>query len=126
MPAANLPTENMSVYDFCSKARDLYDSPEPANFVRFVLNGVHEGMQAVVDPILNAIKDEEQIRVFRDYDSLLGIDTDIQVTSPLTVYPVARTEDVLSKNIHIHYNFKNSEVSFASLNIDQPRLRVIS
>jgi hypothetical protein len=95
---------------FCSAALAIYNS-DPVAFVQFALNGVYNSVQVVVDPILNAFKVEETYHEQRDYDSLLGIAKDIQVTTALSVYPVSRTEDVLSKNIHLHYNFQNSKVS---------------
>jgi hypothetical protein len=113
MDARDLEPRNMSVYRFCEEARELLDD-DHASFVRFVLTGRHDETQAVVDPILNSIPENEPIGVTRDYDSLLGIDKDIRLTCPLTVYPVSKKEDVLSKSIHIRFNFRNRKV-FSSL-----------
>lgn len=101
---------NLSVNGFCNRARDLCDGA-PDKFVRFVLNGVDGDVQVTVDPILNAMPENYELSGLRDFDSLLGIDKNIQVQTALTVFPVPRTEDVLCKNIHIHHDFQSSKVS---------------
>lgn len=117
MDARNLVPTNMSIEDFCHKSRDLYDA-DPASFVRFALTGRYGNKQAVVDPILNSVPDDERLGVVRDYDSLLGIDKDIKITCALTVFPVSKKEDVLTKNIHIHHSFTSSKASFFKLNFN--------
>jgi hypothetical protein len=110
MDARDLELENMSVYDFVNQASYLLGEDDQAAFVRFALTGRHEGKQAVVDAILNSLPNSEELGVTRDYDSLLGIDKDIRVTGSLTVYPVSKKEDVLCKNVHIHYDFSSTRV----------------
>ena len=58
MPVS-LPTETYSVSGFCQAAAALLDSPDTADFVRFVLTGVHDGHQAVIDPILDRVRSTE-------------------------------------------------------------------
>jgi len=109
MDAWDLEPRSLSVYSFCDQANDLLEEQDFASFVRFVLTGRHDNRQVVIDSILNRIPSDEDIGVMRDYDSLLGIDKNIRLTCPLTVYPVSK-EDVLSKNIHIYYNFTKATV----------------
>ena len=98
---------SLSVSEFVSYAKQLLQSGDMASFARFVLNGLHEGFQYQVDPIKNALKNSDRIQALRDYDSILGIHRDICVTSELTVYPVSKFEDTLSRNIHIKTSFNN-------------------
>jgi hypothetical protein len=109
LPPENLPARNMSVHGFCRHARTLLEQ-DHARFVRFVLTGQDEDRQAVIDPILNTLSDDEDITVRRDYDSVLGIHDDIVVSSPINIYPVAKKEDTLSKNIHVKYHFTTTAV----------------
>lgn len=111
MDAHDLELENMSLYKFLQKAQQLLEDEEQADFVRFVLTGRHAGKQAYINAILNSLPEDEELGATRDYDSLLGIDSNIRLTGPLTVYPVSKREDVLFQNIHIHYNFRCSRVS---------------
>ena len=111
MDAWNRELQDMSVYQFCNQANQLLQEEGFAGYVRFVLTGRHDHKQAVIDSILNRIPFDKDIGITRDYNSLLGIDKDVQLTCPLTVYPVSKKEDVLSKNIHVYYNFTNTVVS---------------
>lgn len=111
MDARNLELQDMSVYQFCNQANQLLQEEDFSGYVHFVLTGRHDHKQAVINSILNRIPFDEDIGVTREYDSLLGIDKDIRLTCALTVYPVSKKEDVLSKNIHIRYNFTNTAVS---------------
>jgi len=126
MPSEDIPKFTFSVFDFCRKAKSLLQQDQ-AQFVQFVLSGQYDeyveatdpiditladdqGLilrrcQAVIDPILDALRDDEDITVSRDYDSILGIHDDIIVSSDLTVYPVAKREDTLTKNVHLKHHF---------------------
>jgi hypothetical protein len=107
MPA--IPTRNMRLKNFCAFAADLHEA-DHGDFVKFVLQGTHDGTQTVLDPILDTMSDMEDFSARRDYDSLLGIDKDILVSSALTAYPVAKKEDTLTRNIHVSSHFTNSGV----------------
>lgn len=80
------------------------DQDRHGDFIRFALTGAYHGdgaHQAVIDPIQNAL-DRHPVSVVRDYDSLLGLSLHIVFNSPITVYPAAKFEDTLSKNLHIN------------------------
>jgi hypothetical protein len=100
---------NMSLLEFCNRAKGLLNASQ-SDFVQFVLTGRRGGRQAYVDPILNRLTDDEELNVIRDYDSLLGIDRHLCVQRYITVYPVARKEDTLTRNLHIQYEFHTSRV----------------
>lgn len=105
MDARNLPHLPMSVADFCRRAQELRDEDD-AKFVKFVLTGKDGQGQAVVDPILDRVKPTEEMQLTRDYDSLLGMCPDIKVHGSLTVYPLAKREDTLTRNTHFTYRFQ--------------------
>ncbi|KAG5649099.1 hypothetical protein H0H81_006306, partial [Sphagnurus paluster] len=97
-------TAPMSLNGFYSACLTLLEKSH-AEFVDFALTGMYENEQAVVDPILDSMPDEEDFEVLRDYDSLIGIDKNIGISCPLNVYPVAQLKDTLRKNIHLSYRF---------------------
>ncbi|KAF8869105.1 hypothetical protein BD779DRAFT_1682604 [Infundibulicybe gibba] len=109
-----LPLQRFSIYDFCVKAQELskpQDEADHTDFIKFVLCGIHEGEQAVVDPYLNAIREQElhPLEVTRDFDSFLGFDKDIIVETDMTVSPVSRHADALTKSIHLTLEIANPE-----------------
>lgn len=108
--ATNNNVLNMSLAGFCRRAIDLLRNNNDEKFVRFVLGGIDDGRQVVIDPILNTVGEHDQLRVRRDYDSLLGIDKNIRVRSSMIVYPVAKRENTLSANLHLTYTFTCSRV----------------
>ncbi|KAG5646709.1 hypothetical protein H0H81_008182 [Sphagnurus paluster] len=97
-------TAPMSLNDFYSACLTLLEKSH-AEFVDFAPTGMYENEQAVVDPILDSMPDEEDFEVLRDYNSLIGIDKNIGISCPLNVYPVAQLKDTLRKNIHLSYRF---------------------
>lgn len=101
----------MSVLGFCERAEGLLLADQ-GKFVRFVLTGQDGNSQGCIDPIINRTSEDDVLRASRDYDSLLGISKHIEVDQHLTVYPVARHEDTLSRNIHIKHEFTTANVSF--------------
>ena len=114
--ATNSPPDRIVTTDllgFCERAKCLLNASQ-ADFERFVLTGRHSGTQFAIDPIRNRLPDFADVRVVRDYDSLLGISRQIRVANYLTVYPIARKEDTLSRNIHIEYEFSSPNVSLPS------------
>lgn len=108
---------SLTVAEFVFFAKQLLESGDMASFSRFVLNGLHEGVQYQVDPIKNALRDSDIIEALRDYDSILGIHSDVCVTTELTIYPVSKFEDTLSRNIHVKIAFDNQFVSLRILDI---------
>lgn len=110
----NLPTQEYRVVDFCTEAERLLEEAQITKinhkFINFVLTGVHDDRQAVVNPILNQIPavDFDQLTINRDYDSLLGIDAQIHVQHPLTLYMMGKKEDILTSNIHLTHSWVRS------------------
>ena len=96
---------------FCRAARTLLDTDRPEDFVKFVLNGYDGDDPVFVNPLLNRVRPDERLRALRDYDSLLGIDRNINIEVPLTIFTLARKDDTLSKNIHLSYTFSGPTVS---------------
>lgn len=107
----NVEVDNLSLAEFCRTAKEYLDSDDFTSFVRFVLCGKRGNHQVVVDAILNRIPESHPLKAFRDYDSLLGIDANIVVHTSLTLFPLARREDTLKTNIHLHYSFNFPGVS---------------
>lgn len=114
-----MPLEVYSVGQFCETGRELLESPEPedtASFVRFVLTGILNGQQAVIDPILNRVHPAEAptLQFRRDYDSILGIEDRFCITgTDLIIYPFPKYEDSLMKNIHLDFSWRDEDgVSF--------------
>jgi uncharacterized protein (DUF1778 family) len=104
---------SFSLRQFCHRAKDLL-SHDQTGFVRFVLTGQDtDGRQACVDPVHNRVTPDDSLRILRDYDSLLGIHTEIIINYPIGVSPVSKLDDTLSKNIHISYEFTTNRVSFS-------------
>lgn len=99
----------MSVERFCRVAKGLLAADQAA-FVRFVLCGIYNDSQVVVDPILSRMSGDEPLSVMRDYDSILGFDKDIKVKNFLMVYPVAKREDTLTTNVHLKHTFEGNSV----------------
>jgi len=112
MDAANqAPLYSMSIETFCRTAKYLLSQQDQVAFVHFCLNGMYKDGQVYLDANENAISDKVAIGLSRDYDSLLGIDSEIVVQRELTMYPVSRKEDTLSTNIHLIYHFECATVS---------------
>ncbi|GLB33116.1 hypothetical protein LshimejAT787_0100010 [Lyophyllum shimeji] len=114
MASENYPLVNLSVGRFCSAAKRLLSQDAHADFANFVLTGTSNKKQAVIDPILDSLSEDEPFSELRDYDSLLGIDSGISVTTSLTLYPIAKHEDTLTADIHVSYHFTNTKGSFTS------------
>lgn len=102
---------SLTLREFVAQAKALHAKGSIADFTRFVLTGVYEEMQFQVDPIKDALEDADSVSALRDYDSVLGLHKDICINTFLTVYPVAKFEDTLNRNIHIKYSFTNETVS---------------
>ncbi|KAJ8454013.1 hypothetical protein ONZ45_g19471 [Pleurotus djamor] len=95
-----------SLDDFVTEAASLQKNhDDAAEFIKFVINGISGDEEITVNPLLHPLAPDEGIDGGRDYDSLLGIDTNIQVTSSISLYPVSKISDTLSSDIHLKYNF---------------------
>ena len=109
-----IPLHNSSIKEFCDRALQLHHKGDHGAFVQFVLNGKDyqddHPVQIVVDPFQDTVSPREGLQISRDFDSVLGLGTTICVDHDLTVFPVSKHEDTLSKNIHLTHRFKNSTV----------------
>ncbi|RXW21035.1 hypothetical protein EST38_g4823 [Candolleomyces aberdarensis] len=111
------PVDSLTLEEFCTAAHELHDADRLEDFVHYVLTGICEGRQASIDVILNRIEDDEvqTLGITRDYDSVLGIDKHIRVIGKdITIWPVAKFEDTLKKNIHLSYSFKNARGEYVA------------
>ena len=110
-PAVVDDNRTMSLRQFCRRAKDLL-SLDQTGFVSFVLTGRDtDGSQVCIDPVLNRVSETYPLHINRDYDSLLGFCDDILIKTNLTVYPVSKLDDTLSRNIHLRYDFNTANVS---------------
>ena len=106
---------SLSLHEFCRRAKDLL-SLDQTDFVRFVLTGLDtDDRQASIDPVFNRVTPGDSLDMMRDYDSVLGFSSQIRVNSSITVFPIAKPEDTLSRSIHIRYEFSPANVSFLNL-----------
>ncbi|TFK59512.1 hypothetical protein BDN72DRAFT_905777 [Pluteus cervinus] len=101
-----------SILEFLTRAKELLALEDATDFVRFVLTGRTEDVQAVLDPILNLLGPNDNFVVTRDYDSFLGFHRDIAISGPLSAHPISFTEDTLTANVHVSYKFKDSGEGF--------------
>ncbi|KJA13180.1 hypothetical protein HYPSUDRAFT_209763 [Hypholoma sublateritium FD-334 SS-4] len=99
---------SLSVTEFVILARRLAQDEDAIYvFCTFVLNGVYEGQQYLVDPIKHAMGGSDRIKASRDYDSILGFGKHIYLDCDITLHPVCKLEDTLRRNIHIKRSFTN-------------------
>jgi hypothetical protein len=97
---------------------DLLDCSMEEEFIQFALCGiggssdgttVEEGYQAMIDPIRNMLEDNHDLEVYRDYDSVLGLDFEIAVVgTPVTIFPVAMDSATLTTSVHISYDLESA------------------
>ncbi|KAG6906448.1 hypothetical protein DXG01_013908 [Tephrocybe rancida] len=104
---------NYSIDEFVCQAYRLFEDNKSAELAQFVLSGTdHLGRQAVIDPFLDHV-DDDLYKVTRDYDSLLGLDTSLQaISTAITLFPLSKKEDTLSRSVHLSYHFTNSTGGF--------------
>ncbi|RDB24557.1 hypothetical protein Hypma_008348 [Hypsizygus marmoreus] len=127
---ANVPRA-YTLDQFNARAQGIWEEGVTANFVNFVLRGVSNGEQAVLDPIQNALGivdlDMERIRKRRDYDSLIGLSPNIEVDRSIWVYPRGNPRDALTESIHLHYacDSGRENVRFSSLDDNIPKLTLV-
>ncbi|KAF9459638.1 hypothetical protein BDZ94DRAFT_1171312 [Collybia nuda] len=101
----------MSLRSFCQMSKELLQV-DHRDFVKFTLEGVHNNMQYVIDPLLHRMEGDEPFDAMRDFDSLLGLSAHIVVHSAITVFPVAKREKTLSSDIHLVHEFEGSRGAF--------------
>ncbi|KAF9455564.1 hypothetical protein BDZ94DRAFT_1316104 [Collybia nuda] len=104
-----LPTISMSIQDFCLHAKTLLRDEKHTEFVFMMLTGVFDGHQVVIDAIIDSVDSYEVITGTRDFDSVIGIAKNIRIASPLTVHPVPKHDDTLTRDIHLKYRYTTSE-----------------
>ncbi|KAH0588293.1 hypothetical protein J132_02620 [Termitomyces sp. J132] len=110
---------NHSLRQFVEHGTDLWEdhpnNPEP--FVNFALTGTfsQEGttLQAFVDPIQNIVPPQYDLSISRDYDSVLGIASDLLVEDNISVFTVPHPTYALKSGVHITY-----PVSFGDIERD--------
>ena len=104
----NATVESLSLTEFVVHAKNLAEHQDAVDiFCKFVLNGVYEGQQYIVDPIRHAMSRRNRIKAARDYDSVLGFGKHIYLDCDITVHPVCKLEDTLQRNIHLKRDFTN-------------------
>src|SRR5579859_6979945 len=113
---SNLPPRTYSLRDFNHQATRFNDSDDKTGLLRFVLTGqVFDEVsphQAVVDPLRgHSIWEDQEIKVSRNYDSILGIASNIVVQSDISIYPVSNPADALTTSIHLKYGIERDNVS---------------
>ncbi|THU75832.1 hypothetical protein K435DRAFT_880099 [Dendrothele bispora CBS 962.96] len=109
-----LPTKNYTIREFIAKAKS-YDvagaednNPNAGDaFYNFLLTGeaLGEHHQANINVIPNLLPPNAGITTFRDYDSFIGIDEDLLVQGPLSIYPNPNPQYTLSSSVHIQIPF---------------------
>lgn len=110
------PTVSYSLTEFTDFATGLYQAQEYDAFIRFVITGEYTDPdgnreQAFVDPIRGPVDPEHPLTISRDYDSLIGISSDILVDGQLSVYPVPHPTFALKTSLHMKHTIIYDEVS---------------
>lgn len=113
----------MTLQDFCITAKSLLAAGRHGDFVKMVINGIYDDHQVVVDPVVDTVDEYESTDGARDLDSAFGISSQIRVSTQLTVYPVPKHEDTLTRDVHLKYRFVTSQVG---LNPRNKRVSLIS
>ena len=99
---------SLSLTDFVVLAKQLAENHDAVDvFCKFVLTGVLNGQQYQIDPIKHALGRADEIKVSRDYDSVLGFGKHIYLDCDITLHPVCKLEDTLQRNIHLKRDFTN-------------------
>lgn len=105
-------TVNMNLDEFYDVARDLLrDENKQPDFVTLMMTGrLPNNVQVAIQPLGHAVRPNDPFYLSRDIDSAIGISEHIQFDHALTLYPVAKIEDTLVKDIHISHTFETDEV----------------
>jgi len=110
----DIPHQGYTIFSFCDTAKRLLAEDQDA-FVCFVLCGNYDGHQVVVDPLVDQVDREDTITICRDFDSLLAVVENLKISSDLALFPVAKKEDTLTKDVHFTHQFMSSRVRFFNL-----------
>ncbi|KAF8054645.1 hypothetical protein FPV67DRAFT_1682298 [Lyophyllum atratum] len=98
---------------FIDRANALYereDTPDP--FIRFAITGEYrdaddrQWKQVVMDPLQDMVELEDALTIRRDYDSLLGIASDIMVDGVISIFAVPHPTYALKSSIHIKHDIQ--------------------
>lgn len=100
------PPVSFSLGEFTTLASQFTADEDYDAFIRFTLTGefVNDAghvKQAFVDPIREHVDESHPLSVSHDYDSVIGISTDILVDGQLSVNAVPHPTHALKKSIHI-------------------------
>lgn len=105
--------DTLSLAAYVRRAKDLLEADCNPDFCKFVLNGLDGGRQCRLDRIQNTMDHGHSVNVTHDYDSLLGLSTNLPLDTAVTISPICKIEDTLQKNIHIKYSFTNNHACIA-------------
>jgi hypothetical protein len=112
-----LPPRTYTLHEFSLRAEAL-KSEDTDSFHQFILTGQVNNSdepandhQAVLDPIRNILDDNHCISISRDYDSMLTLQHNIIVNSPISIYPVPNPAEVMTTSIHLKYPVTKGDVS---------------
>lgn len=113
-PDEDLPERQMSLAQFNQRALRYLEQAEyigHAAFVQFVLAGRYEHHQesrrAILDPELDAVPlVQEELTLTRDFDSLIGISTNLPFTTSFNIFPVPPFRDTMIADNHLLYSFR--------------------
>ena len=117
-PDFRLPREEMSLRRFNRIAREILtgQGDEVYEYVLAVLAGRYytpnnELKRIVIDPLrglthptacaYDDVPTEDEFKISRDYDSILGFSDTLPYKVPLAIYPVPPYKETLSKAVHI-------------------------
>jgi hypothetical protein len=112
---STLPTKIYTLEEFVATAHEIQNVNEDA-FIDFAITGrnmvAQPSHQVVIDPLRGAgLRQSDNILVFEDFDSVLGIDDRIVVDTDIAVYPVSNPADSLSTSIHMTFPILKGNVS---------------
>lgn len=106
----DLPRRHLTLPQFCKEAKRILEDDDIPAFVKFVLNGVHDDYQIVVDAIQDRVDDIHPITALRDYDSLLAIHKDVLFHADITLSPKAPNYLTLRKDVYINIPIMTDKV----------------
>ena len=124
-PDEQLPTAVYSLQEFNQIAQELYSANEldRLDFVNFVLGGRRKTENRVervhIDVFQNHISlaGRDDITITRDYDSLIGITSNLPFCLPIAIYPAANFRDSLKTSNHIKKSIQLPVSRFVQIRI---------
>ena len=113
-----LPTHEWSLEQFVEHAKTVLLTNEDIHrFVQFTLAGKSYDPAArpsrvrLVPSLQTPAVDTLPLRATRDFDSLIGITTDLPFSQSIAVYPIPNFKDSLSKSNHLCKQIHNQVLS---------------